>query len=130
MLVLSLNLRGTGGTLKVASFCRFLEHVHPYIILRQETLVNEQRARYFIHLFRLSWVSSSVSSVGTSRGLLAAWDPLLFYFDSYVTVGGMSLNIYGPCKDRKQFWKALEESDILAIKNSIVAGEFKYYTFN
>jgi exonuclease III len=79
MLVLSLNIRGTGGTLKVASFRRLLDHIHPDIILLQETLVNEQRARDFIHLFRPTWFSSAVSSIGTSGGLLAAWDPLLFY---------------------------------------------------
>jgi exonuclease III len=66
MLLLSLNVRGIGGTLKVASVHCLLEHTHPDIIFLQETLVNEQKARDFIHLFRLSWVSSSVNSVGTS----------------------------------------------------------------
>ena len=41
MLLLSLNVRGVGGTLKVASVRRLLEHTHPDIILLQETLVNE-----------------------------------------------------------------------------------------
>jgi hypothetical protein len=34
------------------------------------------------------------------------------------------LNTYGPCKDRKHFWKALVDSGILTIKNIIVAGDF------
>jgi hypothetical protein len=91
MLVLTLNVRGIGGTLKVASVRRLLEHTCPDIILLQETLVNEQKARDFIHLFRPSWVSSSVNSVGTSGGLLVAWDPLLFSLDPYLTVGGILL---------------------------------------
>jgi len=117
MLVISLNVRGIGGTLKVSSVHRLLNRTRPDVILLQETMVEEQKERDFMHLFRLNWVSSSISSVGTSGGLLAAWDPLLFELDPYLTVGGILLtwksllhnweltilNIYGPCKDKKLF---------------------------
>jgi exonuclease III len=39
MLLLSLNVRGIGGTLKVASFRRLVDHTRPEIIFLQETLV-------------------------------------------------------------------------------------------
>jgi len=91
MLLLSLNVRGVGGTLKVASVRRQLEHTHPDIIFLQETLVNEHKARDFVHLFFLSWVSSSVSSLGTSGGLLVAWDPNLFTLVLFLTLGGILL---------------------------------------
>jgi hypothetical protein len=99
--------------------------------------VNEQKARDFIHHFRPSWLTSAVSSAGTSGGLLAAWDPALFSLDSYLTVGGILLsgkclahnreiaflNVYGPCKDIISFWKKVNDSGILTIKNLIVAGD-------
>jgi len=91
MLLVSLNVRGIGGTLKVASIRRLLEHTRPDIIFLQETLVNEQKTRGFIHLFRPSWVSSLVNSVGTYGGLLVGWDPNLFSLDPFLTVGGILL---------------------------------------
>jgi exonuclease III len=45
MILLSLNIRGVGGTLKYASFRHLLDRVHPEIIFLQETLVHEQKAR-------------------------------------------------------------------------------------
>jgi hypothetical protein len=115
MLILSLNVRGVGGTLKITSVHRLLDHTSPDIIFFQETLVNEQKARDFVHLFRPSWVSSSVISLGTSGGLVVAWDPSLYTLTPFLTVGGILLtglslinnreiallNLYGPCKDQK-----------------------------
>jgi len=137
MLVLSLNVRGIRGTLKVASVLCLLDHIRPDIILLQETLVNEQKARGFIHYFRPSWLTSAISLAGTSGGILVAWDPALFSLDSYLTMGGLLfsgkylahnreiafLNVYGPCKDIISFWQKVNDSGILTIKNLIVAGD-------
>jgi exonuclease III len=68
MLLLSLNLRGTGGTLKSASVRRLLDRTHPDIVFLQETLVHEQKARAFMNGFRPTWVSCAVNSVGNSGG--------------------------------------------------------------
>jgi exonuclease III len=54
MLLLSLNLRGIGGTLKAASVCRLLDRTRPDIVFLQETLVHEQKARDFMHYLRPS----------------------------------------------------------------------------
>jgi hypothetical protein len=43
MLLLSLNLRGTGGTLKVASVISVLDKTHPNIVFLQETLVHSKK---------------------------------------------------------------------------------------
>jgi exonuclease III len=75
MIVLSLNLRGTGGSLKTASFRHLLENTLSDVIFLQETLSTEQKARVFLHSFRPSWVSVAVSSMGHSGGMLVAWDP-------------------------------------------------------
>jgi len=117
MLLLSLNLRGVGSTLKATSVQRLLDNSHPEIVFLQETLVNVQKARDFMHLLRPYWVLSAFNSMGTSGGLLVSWDPNLYELVSYLTIGGILLtgrciinnrelallNIYGTCMDHKQF---------------------------
>jgi hypothetical protein len=124
MLLLSLNVRGIGGTLKVASFHHLVDHTRPEIIFLQETLVSAQKARDFLYIFRPSWAVCSVNSVGNSGGLLVAWDPNLFDLVPYLTVGGILvtgksflhnrdlslLNVYGPCSARKTFWNSVENN--------------------
>ena len=72
MLLLSLNLRGTGGALKLASVRSVLEKTHPNIVFLQETLVHSDMARNFFQVLRLKWFFSAVNSVGNFLGLLAA----------------------------------------------------------
>jgi exonuclease III len=138
MLFLSLNVRGIGGTLKVASFRRLLDHTRPEIIFLQETLVPAQKARDFLLNFRPSWAICSVNSVGNSGGLLATWDPNLFDLVPYLTVGGILLTGRSLLNNReiallistdhaqirKTFWNSVEGNDILSIKNLIMAGDF------
>jgi hypothetical protein len=78
MLLLSLNIRGTGGTLKKASVRRLLDQTRPEIIFFQETLVSAQNSRDFMHALRPSWVTCAVNALGTSGGLLVSWDPTIF----------------------------------------------------
>jgi exonuclease III len=135
MLLLSLNLRGVGGTLKAASVWRLLDNNRPDIVFLQETLVNAQKARDFMQHLRPSWITCAINSVGTSGGLLVSWDPIIYELTPYLTVGGIlltgrgilnnreivMLNIYGPCSERIHFWKSLEDSGILSIKHLIIA---------
>ena len=78
MIFLSLNLRGVGGPLKNASMRCLLDKTHPDVILLQETLVDEKKARFFMLHFFPSWLSCVVSSVGNSGSLLVTWDPNKF----------------------------------------------------
>jgi hypothetical protein len=71
-----------------------------------------------------------VYSIGTSRGLLAAWDPSYFGLVPYLTCGGILLtghcreskrfinilNMYGPCLEGKSFWESLEAVGLLSLK--------------
>jgi hypothetical protein len=100
MLVLSLNIRGIGGTLKAASFRRLLDRSNPALIFLQETLSVDQKSRDFVHRFRPSWVSSAVNSIGNSGGLLVAWDPYLFDLTPFLTIGGILL--VGRCLSTNQ----------------------------
>jgi hypothetical protein len=110
MILLSLNLRGPGGTLKDASLRRALDSTHPSLLFLQETLVKAEKACSYIQGFYPSWHTCAVSSFGTSGGLLVAWDPQLFNLVSFLTVGEILLsgniissnrkinllNLYGP----------------------------------
>jgi exonuclease III len=48
MLFLSLNIRGIGGALKLASVRRVLDKTRPEIVLFQETMVLAGKARDFM----------------------------------------------------------------------------------
>jgi exonuclease III len=122
MILLSLNIRGVGGPVKVASFRRLLSHSTPDIIFLQETLVNNKKARSFLNLFHSNWHICTVSSLGTSGGLVVAWDPTKYDFSSYLCCGGILLsgifrlnkkrinliNVYSPCSDKHNFGKKLQ----------------------
>jgi hypothetical protein len=137
MILLSLNIRGIGGTLKAASFRSLLERTKPDIIFLQETLTDAQKARDFVFHFRPSWFTVAVGSIGNSGGLLVAWEPGVFDLRPTLTTGGILclghclatsreiafLNLYGPCTDRKRFWTNLADSGILSIPSLILGGD-------
>jgi hypothetical protein len=117
MLLLSLNIRGIGGTLKATSVRRLLARTLSNIVFLQETLSDEQRARDFLLQLRPSWAVTVINSIGNSGGLLVSWDPNSFDLNPFLMVGGILLtgvcisskkelallNVYGLCKDRKLF---------------------------
>jgi hypothetical protein len=137
MILLSLNLRGTGGTLKLTSVRSVLEKTCPEIVLFQETLVHANKAQAFIHSLRPTWFSCVVKSLGNSGGLMVSWDPIFFYLVLFLTCGGILLsgiclatrrkfsilNVYEPCVERKNFWEHLGSSVLLAQKILILVGD-------
>jgi exonuclease III len=68
MIILSLNIRGVGGPLKLASMHRLLSKTTPHVIFLQETLTTDVRARDFMFSLKPDWMSCVVSSVGNSGG--------------------------------------------------------------
>jgi hypothetical protein len=93
MILLSLNLRGVGGSHKLASVRRLFHQYQPEIIFFQETLVDELRARSFLHRLKPEWYTTAVSSAGRSGGLLVAWDPEKFDLRPYVCCGGYCVQV-------------------------------------
>jgi hypothetical protein len=75
MILLTLNVRGVGGSLKIASVHILLTKVNADIIFLQERLVAEEKAQLFMHKIVPTWHMCVVSSIGTSGGLLVPWDP-------------------------------------------------------
>jgi len=76
MIFLSLNLRGTRGTLKLASVHNILEKTCPKIVLFWDTLVHADKARAFIHSLRSTWLCCDFNSIVNSGGFLLSWDPI------------------------------------------------------
>jgi hypothetical protein len=123
MLLLSLNIRGIGGSLKVASVRRLLDRTRPNIVFFKRLLQMKRKREILCSNFVLLGLLSAVNSLGTSGGLLVAWDPNAFDLTPFFTVGGILLtgscihskkelallNIYGPCKDRKIFWNSVSK---------------------
>ena len=137
MLLLSLNLRGTRGTLKVALVRNVLDKTHPNIVFLQETHVHSKKARSFFHTLRPTWLSCAVNSVGTSGILLVSWDPNYIDLVPCLTFGGILLielclesrrqinllNVYESCMERKHLWEKLESLGLLNLKSLILAGD-------
>jgi exonuclease III len=140
MILLSLNIRGVGGTLKLASVHRLLDRTYLDIIFLQETLVHEHKARSFMNTLRPTQLSCAVNSVGKSGGLLVTWDPNKLDIVPYLSCGGIFmtcicieskmelslLNVYGPCSDRRGFWNKVAERGMISHKNMIIAGDFNF----
>jgi endonuclease/exonuclease/phosphatase family metal-dependent hydrolase len=142
MILLTLNIRGVGGSLKTASFRRLLSRTSPNIIFLQETMVNGQKSRSFLNQFHPNWLTSSQDSIGTSGGLAVSWDPSIFYLIPHLCSGGILLtgtclwnnqhisllNTYGPCTERKLFWDKVANRGLLDLANLIIAGDLNLTT--
>jgi hypothetical protein len=63
MILISLNIIGVGGPLKLASLRRLLDKSHPTVIFLQEILVEVVKARNFMYFLSPEWMICDVSSV-------------------------------------------------------------------
>jgi endonuclease/exonuclease/phosphatase family metal-dependent hydrolase len=142
MILLSLNIRGVGGHLKAASYRRLLSLTSPDIIFLQETLVDNKKTRLFLNQFHSNWHICSVNSLGTSGGLVVAWNSDKYILSPYFCCGGILLsgtspithnrinllNFYGPCTDRQLFWEKIEAGGLLDLENLIIVGDLNLTT--
>ena len=76
--------------------------------------------------------------LGSIRGVVAMWNPMLASFHAYYYFGGILLsghiqgykehiqfiNLYAPYSDQNVFWKRMEDNDILKIGYLVTAGDF------
>jgi hypothetical protein len=124
----------------MASMHRILYKTTPHVIFLQETLTYDVKARDFMFLLKLDWMSCVVSSIGNSGGLLVSWDPCFFVLSLVLTCGSILLtgsslvdkrrltllNVYGPCMDHKTIWKKIADKGLLAHIDLILVGDLKF----
>jgi hypothetical protein len=99
--------------------------------------VEDYKARGFLQIYRPTWVSCVVSSLGHSGGLLVSWDPNSYSLLPSLTCGGILLickvlttlcsisllNVYGPCIEKRTLWDSLAGSGFLDADNLILVGD-------
>jgi hypothetical protein len=104
--------------------------------------VDEEKAQKILNSLCPSWMVSVVSLVGKSWGILVAWNPIIFYLQPFLCVGGILLtgihipdnsiiffiNVYGPCSGCKIFWEKVEAKGILSMDSLILAGDLNFTT--
>jgi hypothetical protein len=104
MILISLNIRGVGGLLKLPTIRRLFSNNKPDIIFFQETLVSAEKARKFMCSIFPDWMTTVVSSVGTYGGLLVSWNPNIFDLQPFLSLGGILLTgIHLPDKRNLSF---------------------------
>jgi endonuclease/exonuclease/phosphatase family metal-dependent hydrolase len=140
MILLSLNIRGVGGTLKQASMRRVCRKVKSDVIFLHETLVDEEKARHLMLRLVPSWCICVVSSLRNLGGILVAWDPNKFLLTPSSCIGGIMLkgislenkqdicflNVYGPCVEKKLFWDRVALGGLLDSNNLILACDLNF----
>ena len=94
MILISLNLRGVGGTLKSASFRRVLDTTNPNIVFLQETLVEGDKAKSLFLQCLPHWNAIALDSQGHSGGLLSGWNPAYAEFCAFGTSLLAPLQVY------------------------------------
>ena len=117
MRILSLNIRGLGGSAKQKSLRLLLSTLSPDLVLLQETMTSPYPTLFVFSKICPGWEFCALSSNGLSGGVLSGWNPKLFKCKAYQTVAGILLkatlrgsalklsilNCYGPYHNRDSF---------------------------
>jgi hypothetical protein len=130
MIVVTLNMRGVGGSSKYLALKRFLDLVKPDVLLIQETMVGVEKSRDLFGKLLPHWFFYGVDCTSLSGGLLSAWNPRKIIFSTYLILAGILLegrikdldrvlkviNYYGPYSDREAFWEEIKHDGTLRTK--------------
>ena len=137
MKIITLNVRGLGGSAKQKSLHRLFVFVVPDIILFQETMNSMYPTLLVFSKLCPGWEFCAISSKGLSGGLLSGWNPLKVRCKSYQTLAGILLearfrgshiplsiiNFYGPYLHCDVFWNKDARGGLLALPNIIITGD-------
>ena len=135
MKILTLNVRGLGGSAKQKILKHLFVSVVSDIILFQETMNSSYPALLAFSKLCPSWEFCVVSSKGLLGGLLSGWNPFKVRCKAYQTMAGILLeasvrgshlslsiiNCYGPYRHREAFWDEAARGGLLSLPNLILA---------
>lgn len=137
MKILSLNLRGFGGTSKKLSLKRLIRRLDPDIIMLQETMVVGSKTIEALNYILKDWCISTLDSNGIFGGTCVVWNPCKASFNTYLSSARIVMekklqgwnqsvkiiNCYGPYSHRKEFWLQILEDGFLCDPFVIVGGD-------
>jgi len=127
MIIFSLNLRGFGSPIKLASIKKLLQQIKRDIVFLQETLVEGDKEKSLFLQCLPHWNAVALDSHGRSGGLLSSWNPTYVKFCAFGTIAGLFLegrlkhskdtikllNFYAPYKNREPFWQQISHFGLL-----------------
>jgi exonuclease III len=142
MIVITLNVRGVGGSSNYLALKRLLDLVKPDVFLIQETMVRVEKARDIFVKLLPHWYFCVVFSMGLSGGMLSAWNLRKDDFFSYLIPAGILLeghvkdldrnlkviNCYGPYTDKEVFLETIKKDGIFNDQNLILGGDLNFTT--
>ena len=137
MRILSLNVRGLGGSTKQKSLRHLIKSLSPNLVLLQETMTSSYPTLFAFSKLCPGWEFCALNSNGLSGGILSGWNPKILRCKAYQTFAGVLLkasfrgssfslsilNCYGPYLNRDTFWNAVASGGLLSLPNLILAGD-------
>jgi exonuclease III len=140
MIILSLNIRGLGGSPAQLALKRLFQTISPEVLFLQETKVVGSRAQEVLSRWLKDWSFATSDSIGLVGGLLTVWSPKLSLSDvaclpSYIkttlkdSVTGVDytlINTYDPFVEKKNFWEPFFAKEVMNSQNLIVGGDLNF----
>ena len=140
MRILSMNVRGLGGSAKQKSLRHLFLSLSPNVVLFQETMTSTYPALYAFSKLCPGWEFCALNSTGLSGGILSGWNPRVLRCKAFHTLAGILLqatlrgssltlsilNVYGPYLHRDTFWNAVASGGLLSLPNLILAGDLNF----
>ena len=118
MIILSLNMRGIGGTLKQQALKRMFFVYKPDVVMIQESMRSRSKSIEIFSSISKGWKSCSIDAEGLSKGLVTGWNANFDALSTHTLDEGYIIledkieelgkvfklvNLYGPYGDRKPY---------------------------
>ena len=82
MLILSYNVRGLGGSPKLAALCRILELNKAKVVALQETMSEGRKAKEALKTCLRDWQMETLDVEGHSGGMVTTWSPDIIFHNN------------------------------------------------
>lgn len=111
MIILSLNMRGIGGTLKQQALKRMFFVYKPDVVMIQESMRSRSKAIEIFSSISKGWKSCSIDAEGLSKGLVTGWNANFDALSTLILEDKVEelrkvfklVNLYGPYGGRKPY---------------------------